>query len=240
MRERSTLPEELKVLLAVLAPTTLPLSTESGEALTSYSPQRLMRQFGLDQGAVVVLGESCLDVWEAEDRFTQSGRDALLVEWDSVFWPSLSMEGALSPGGALYWLRCLEAFTQFVAPDSPNPTLLAPVVLIPARDPYLRGNKEFEGSTLQAAEARKQLEDISVPEAVHQPPASPQPSHSAKSTALRPSPVAKGKEVAAPSPKIQRKRKESWQRPPRSSQRRRNSCLLPCLQLQSSRYVYST
>lgn len=83
--ERLTLPEELKMLLAVLTPTTLPLNTENGEALTSYGPQRLMRQFGFDQGVVVVLGGSCLGIWEVEGRFTYSGRDALLAELDSIF-----------------------------------------------------------------------------------------------------------------------------------------------------------
>lgn len=201
LRERSALPEELKMLLAVLAPTTLPSITESGEVLTSYSPQRLLRQFGLDQGAVVPLGESCLGVWEAEGRFTSSGRDMVLAGWSSVFWPGLSREGALSPGGALYWLRCLEAFTQFVAPDSPDPVLLAPVVLIPTRDPYLRASKDFEGSTLQTAKARKQLGDIPVPKAL----VPLRPSHSAESTALQPSPATKGKEVATLSPENPKK-----------------------------------
>lgn len=132
-----------------------------------------MRQFGFDQGAVVVLGGSCLGVWEAEGRFTQSGKDNLLVEMDSIFWPSLSREGALSAWGALCWLRCLEVFTQFVAPDSPDPVLLAPMVLIPMREPYLRANKEFEGSTLLAAEVRKQIGDAPVPEAAPRPPVQP-------------------------------------------------------------------
>lgn len=56
LRERSALPEELKMLLAMLTLTMLPLKTESGATLTTYSPQRLLRQFGFDQGAVVVLG----------------------------------------------------------------------------------------------------------------------------------------------------------------------------------------
>lgn len=193
------------MLLAVLAPTTLPSITESGEALTSYSPQRVMRQFGLDQGAVVVLGGSYRGVWEAEGRFTWSGRDSVLAEWDSIFWPSLSREGALSPGGALYWLRCLESFAQFVAPDSLDPVLFASVVLIPTRDPYLRANKEFEGSTLQTAKARKQLEDTPVPQA----PSQLQLSHSAESTAPRSSSAAKGKGFAIPAPENPKKRKKS-------------------------------
>lgn len=110
----------------------------------------------------------------------------------------------MSPGGALYWLRCLESFAQFVAPDSSDPVLFAPVVLIPVRDPYLRANKEFEGSTLQATKARKQLEDTPVPLA----PAQLQPSHSAESTAPRPSPAAKGKGVAIPASENPKKRKK--------------------------------
>lgn len=127
----------------------LSLKTESREALTTYSPQRLLRQFGFIQGVVLVLGSPCVGVWEAEYRYTSTGRDTLSVDFDLIFWPSKSREGVLSAGGVLYWLRCLKAFGQFVAPKSPDPTLLSPVVLIPARDPYpmhtIVVNMVFEG-----------------------------------------------------------------------------------------------
>lgn len=160
-----------------------------------------MRQFGFDQGAVVVLGGSCLGVWEAEGRFTQSGKDNLLVEMDSIFWPSLRREGALSAWGALCWLRCLEVFTQFVVPDSPDPVLLAPMVLIPTREPYLRANKEFEGSTLPCQRLplgpQFNLNPLTPP---NRPPFAPRP-------------LPKVKRLRFHLLKIQRKRKESWQRP---------------------------
>lgn len=197
----------------------LPLNIENGEAITTYNPQRLMRQFGFGQGALVVLGESCLGIWEAEGRYTNTEREALLADWDSIFWPSISREGVLSVGGALYWLRCLKAFDQFTTPNSPDSLLLAPVVLIPARDPYLRVNEEFDGSNLLMEEARRQLKDAPAPEAAPQPriqsqpqsqplpQARPQPSQSAESVAPRPAPAAKGKEVAIPSPKNPKKKK---------------------------------
>lgn len=81
----------------------------------------------------------------------------------------------LSAGGTLYWLRCLEAFGQFVAPNSPDPLLLSPVVLIPARDSYLRASKEFEGSTVFVEEARKRAEDTPTLEAAPSPRPQPQP-----------------------------------------------------------------
>lgn len=85
LKERSTLPGELKTLLAVFTPTMLPLNTENGEALSTYSPPRLMRQFGLDQGAVVVLGGFYISIWEAEGHYTNTRRDALLADLNSIF-----------------------------------------------------------------------------------------------------------------------------------------------------------
>lgn len=40
------------------------------------------------------------------------------------------------------WLRCLNSFTRFVAAESAKP--IAPVILIPVRDPFLRPPKEFD------------------------------------------------------------------------------------------------
>lgn len=98
---RSKLLEELRTFLAVLTPITLPSRSESGEVLTTYSPQRLFRQFGYDQGAVLVLGSSCIGVWEAEAGYVGASRDALLGDFDSIFWPCRSREGVRSVGGAI-------------------------------------------------------------------------------------------------------------------------------------------
>lgn len=118
-----------------------PSKSESGEVLTTYRPQRLLHQLGFDQGVVLV--RAVLGVWEAE-----SYRNALFGDFELIFWPSKSREGDPSVGGALYWLRCLKAFTQFIVPNSVDPTIFAPVVLIPVRDPFLRATKDFGGSTI--------------------------------------------------------------------------------------------
>lgn len=173
LRHRSSLPEELTSFLALLTSITLPSRSESGEVLTTYSPQRLLCQFGYDQGAVLVLGSSCIGVWEVEARYVGAGRDALLGDFDSLFWPCRSREGVRSAGGAMYWLRCLDSFTTFVAADSDEPSIVAPIVLIPARDPFLRASKEFDGSMLPVDEAQKQTEDAPAQELV----APPRPNH---------------------------------------------------------------
>lgn len=127
LRHRSSLPEELKSFLALLTPITLHSRSESGEVLTTYSPQRLLRQFGYDQGALLVLGSSYIGVWEAEARYVGVDRDALLGDFDSLFWPCRSREGVRSAGGAMYWLRCLDSFTTFVAANNGEPSILRPL-----------------------------------------------------------------------------------------------------------------
>lgn len=63
-----------------------------------------------------------------------------------------------SPGGALYWIRCIKVFTQFVAQDGVDPTMFAAPVFIPVRDPFLRMIKNFEGLTVPVDKARRQAE----------------------------------------------------------------------------------
>lgn len=35
----------------------------------SYSPERILRQFKFDQGALWIMGDTCVSIWEAESRF---------------------------------------------------------------------------------------------------------------------------------------------------------------------------
>lgn len=63
-----------------MVPNSLPSRLENGDVLVSYNPHRFVRQFGLDQGAVVETGNVWPDLQEAEHQYTRVGRDALLVD----------------------------------------------------------------------------------------------------------------------------------------------------------------
>lgn len=90
---------------------------------------------------------------------------------------ALSVEGVgvHLAGGTLYWLRCLETFTQFVAPNIADPTRFGFVVLIPVRDPFLRTTKVFEDSSIPIEEARRLVEDAPIEETVPSPKARSHP-----------------------------------------------------------------
>lgn len=121
LRSRSVVFVTLKTLMAVLASTSLPALSESWDILVAYNPQRFIQQFRLDQGAVVESGNICIGVREAEAQYTRVGRDCLLSCCSSIFWPSLVIRGVRLPGGVLHCARCIEAFTEFVSPQSVVP-----------------------------------------------------------------------------------------------------------------------
>lgn len=102
LRARLSLPDGLKLLLAVLMPNMLPSKSESGEVLVTYSPQRLLRQFEFDQGAVLVSGNTCIGFWEVEFHYGGEGRGMLMGDFNFVFWPCKAREAVRSPEGALY------------------------------------------------------------------------------------------------------------------------------------------
>lgn len=54
---RSSIPVKDQFFLGVIAPTLLLYMIESTEGLTVYNPQRVLRQFGCDQGAVTLIDE---------------------------------------------------------------------------------------------------------------------------------------------------------------------------------------
>lgn len=57
---QSLVPTKAQFFLNVVAPTLLPFMLESKKGVTVYNPQRVMHQFGYDQGTVVLTGELSL------------------------------------------------------------------------------------------------------------------------------------------------------------------------------------
>lgn len=77
----------------MLAPTSFRSRPESGDVLVSYNPHLLVRQFGLDQGAVVEMGNVCISVRKVKDQYTRASMDSLFGRYASVYWPSLLRRG---------------------------------------------------------------------------------------------------------------------------------------------------
>lgn len=55
----------------------------------------------------------------------------------------------------MHLLRCLDSFTRFVTPNSVEPAVAAPIVLILARDPFLRASKDFDAPTHEVAPSQR-------------------------------------------------------------------------------------
>lgn len=143
--------DELKMFLVVLTPITLPSKSQCGEALTTYSPQLLLRQFGFDQGAVLVLGNPCISVWEVESWYVGVGRDTLLGDFNLIF-------NLVSRGRAFVWLE-----GPSIGSDASrrSPILLHQIArILPCSfhstyscEGPLHASRDFEGSTMHVEEA---------------------------------------------------------------------------------------
>lgn len=121
LESRSSLLAKLQFLLTILTPITLPSKFENGETLTTYSPQRLQRQSGYKQGAVLVSGRNVLPsgtpnlvmreevevhCWWTFRQFTgpvRSGWGCALLGEPCTKW------GVLKPSGNS-WLRTAKTF----------------------------------------------------------------------------------------------------------------------------------
>lgn len=96
----------------------------------NYNPQRVMRQFGYDQGTIIITEQlaTSSDLL-AESIFVSQGKHQILAGMESFFWPGLARVGVKLPGGALYWQNCIRVMKKFVkeqdeaAPEVPLPKL---------------------------------------------------------------------------------------------------------------------
>lgn len=57
----------------------IPLKLESVVSMMTYSPHRILRQFGYDQGALWIVEDTCINVWEVKSRFVGNGRNNTLA-----------------------------------------------------------------------------------------------------------------------------------------------------------------
>lgn len=140
LQPRTQVSVALKNLVAVLALTSLPSRSENGDVLVQYNPHHFVRQFGLNQGAVVETGSIYLSLREAEYQYTRVGRDTLLSSYASIYWPSLLRRGVRSPSGVLHWARCVAQFKDFTGSNSFSRQVTLPLPIY-VRDLYLRADR---------------------------------------------------------------------------------------------------
>lgn len=156
----------LKNLLAVLMPMSLLSRSEEGNVLVAYNPHQYVREFRLDQEAMIETGKVCTGLLDDENQYTQAGREKYSIEkYYVVYWPSLRRKGVRSPGGVLHWARCTELFQELVRPDSPIPRQVPVPDLIRVRDLYLRVSRNTSGEkmTMGLRSAEAETSDSPVP-----------------------------------------------------------------------------
>lgn len=69
-------------------------------------------------------------------------------KFTSFYWPILAKEGTRLPGGALYWMRCIELFNTFMSQDNKGSLIYVMLVAVYTREPLLRVQKEYSGPTM--------------------------------------------------------------------------------------------
>lgn len=83
--QRDKITKRVCFLLAVVAPALLPQKLETEGSVTSYNPQRIIQQFGSDQGAIVVAGDMSLSGKNSEAKFINEGQDKFCLLLNNSF-----------------------------------------------------------------------------------------------------------------------------------------------------------
>lgn len=85
---RSPFPVKAQFFLGVIAPSLLPFMLESKKRVTVYNPQRVIHQFGYNQGTVTLIGElSTSSALLAGMRFTGHGLSQIFYRRERLCWP---------------------------------------------------------------------------------------------------------------------------------------------------------
>lgn len=117
----------------MLVPTSLRSCSESGDTLVAYNPQRVPRQFGLNQGDEIARGCCWIHKWGSR-RFVGQLHFYFLAHPGQTGSPIIRRCTSLA--------RCIETFPEFISPQSVMPRQFALPVTVYARDLYLHTNKD--------------------------------------------------------------------------------------------------
>lgn len=153
-----------------------------------------------------------MSIRESESRFINNYRNKIFSNFNLFFWLDRLREGAKTPEGALYWMRCILTLNSFVSKKNKDPLIYAFVVPIWAKDPMIKRN--YGGPTMPLEQAQKELlQEDEIEEEEHLLIAQLRARRKRSDPSESIVPVAvmdpKGKAVEVPTSKPQRKRKKS-------------------------------
>lgn len=89
-----------------------------------------------------MVGGYNVNIWEAKPRYMGDGRGCLLRTLPSMVRPGLAREGVRLHRVALPWMRCIEAFGNFLSPNSKELQVATMPVKVSTRDLHLRPKKD--------------------------------------------------------------------------------------------------
>lgn len=155
---QANIPPAVFFLLVIVTPVLLPSKLAGSESVVSYSDQRVLRQFGFNQRAVWIVGDACFtSIREAKSQFMGDGRGKIFADFTSFYWPSLVREGARSPGGASYWMRCIRVFNTFVGKDNKDPLICTMPMPVYARGELMLMRKDYGNPNMPLQQAQREL-----------------------------------------------------------------------------------
>lgn len=96
------------VMAAIVVPGLLPFKLETSKCVALYSPQRVLRQMGYDQGAVSITKDSrSPSLRDMKARFIEKDQDMILEDHQRLLWPSTWRVGVRSLSGVLFCEKCI-------------------------------------------------------------------------------------------------------------------------------------
>lgn len=101
------------------------------------------------------MGDACVSVWETKSRFLRDSRDKIFADFTLFYLNSPAKEDVRSPGGMLYWMRCIEIFNTFVSQDNKDPLISPMLMAVYARDLLLWVKKDYGVPTMSLNRYRR-------------------------------------------------------------------------------------
>lgn len=91
-----------------------------------------------------------------EVRFIRNSHDRILEGHQRLLWPSVGRVSVRSPGGVLFWERCIERLRCFAHNTDKSPVEVISVPTIFMRDPHMRLKRKRLGPATDLRDGRRE------------------------------------------------------------------------------------